>query len=101
MFEKLHLKKDDDIFCQEGKFSDYISLDISDKEAGETIEPSSSEQITMCDRNPSVVQVADLDELTHPIRIMYKIPTTESSPAVDSIGERTGSYISEVSNCSK
>lgn len=99
--ERLHLRKDGDIFCQEGKFSDFISLDISDEETGEDIVPAPVEQITMCDNNPTNVQVTDLDELIQPIRIMYKNPAPKYSPAVESVlegsgsGSGSGSYISE------
>lgn len=61
--EKLHLKNSDDIFNLEGKFTDYISLDISDEEAGETVDPL-MEEITVC---ASDVEATDLDEQIKPI----------------------------------
>lgn len=67
--EKLHLKNSDDIFNLEGKFTDYISLDVSDEEAGETVDPL-MEQITMC---ASDVQVADLDEQIKPVCVMHRL----------------------------
>ncbi|KAL8110329.1 uncharacterized protein LOC141671079 isoform X2 [Apium graveolens] len=80
--EKLHLKNSDDIFNLEGKFTDYISLDISDEEAGETVDPL-MEQITMC---ASDVQVADLDEQIKPVGVMHRLPTADPSLIIDSLG---------------
>lgn len=81
--EKLHIKNSDDIFNVEDKFTDYISLDISDEEAGETVDPT-MEQITMC---ASDGQVADLDdEQIKPVCVMHRLPTADPSPIIDSLG---------------
>ncbi|XP_044479300.1 uncharacterized protein LOC123206214 isoform X1 [Mangifera indica] len=55
--------------CFDGKFADYISLDVSDEEAGETNDMT-REQTAFDDVNVSDSQIDDLDELVRPIRIM-------------------------------
>lgn len=55
--------------CFDGKFADYISLDVSDEEAGETNDMT-REQTAFDDVNDSDSQIDDLDELVRPIRIM-------------------------------
>uniref|UniRef100_A0A5B7B742 C3H1-type domain-containing protein n=1 Tax=Davidia involucrata TaxID=16924 RepID=A0A5B7B742_DAVIN len=94
--EKQSAKDDDDIFCQEGRFTDYFNLDVSDEETGETNDLTRG-QTTLCDDDPTDVQV-DLDELIKPIYLMNKNPMTESSPAIDSTSEMTESYVSDESN---
>uniref|UniRef100_A0A5B7B3P1 C3H1-type domain-containing protein n=2 Tax=Davidia involucrata TaxID=16924 RepID=A0A5B7B3P1_DAVIN len=96
VYEKHSSKDDDDIFFL-GRFTDYISVDVSDEEAGETKDPTRG-QTTLCDGDPRDVQVEDIDELIKPIHIMNKNLMTESSAAIDSTSERTASYVSEESN---
>ncbi|KAJ0026405.1 hypothetical protein Pint_08088 [Pistacia integerrima] len=55
--------------CFEGKFADYINLNVNDEEAGETND-TMSEQTTFNDVNDSDLLLDDLDELVRPIRIM-------------------------------
>ncbi|XP_059630634.1 uncharacterized protein LOC132273660 isoform X2 [Cornus florida] len=85
---------DDDIFFQEGRFADYISLDVSDEEDGETGD-SARERTTLSDGDFADAQV---DEIIKPIRIMNKNLTTESSPATNCPSKKTPSYVSEESN---
>ena len=59
---------DDDIFF-DGKFSDYISLDVSDDEAGE-LHHMMCDHTSFGDNDSSDLQLDDLDELIKPIRIM-------------------------------
>lgn len=58
MTEKLSVKGKDDIVCHEGKFPDYISLDVSDDEVDRTLV---SKQV--CDDILPDAQIADLREL--------------------------------------
>nr|XP_043614401.1 uncharacterized protein At1g21580 [Erigeron canadensis] len=70
VFEK-HQSKDDnmDIFSQEGKLAEYISLGFRNEGAGEMM----SDQRTMLVSEPSGLGTADDDELIKPIRIMKRI----------------------------
>nr|DAD39802.1 TPA_asm: hypothetical protein HUJ06_014125 [Nelumbo nucifera] len=61
----------EDIFFLEGKFTDYISLDISDEEMKEISDPTDT-QATSCESDPSELPLDDSDELIKPIRIMVK-----------------------------
>ncbi|KAK3016029.1 hypothetical protein RJ639_005289 [Escallonia herrerae] len=96
--ETRYSKEDDDIFCQEGKFSEYIALDVSDEEAIETNDPL-SERSAMVDSDHADFQVSDLDELTKPIRVMGKKLSTESSTEFDNLSEKASSFVSVESNC--
>lgn len=71
--EKLPAKgKDDDIVCNEGKFPDYISLDVSDDEM--EVEPTLASR-GVCDDIPSDIEIAaDIDEVIEPrMQIVYQI----------------------------
>lgn len=85
-------KSDNKIFDEDGKFVDFISLDISDEDLGHAFELRSG---PTCDsEGHSDMQVAELDELTKPIRLMNKNQNIASSPAVDSSSEMTTGYVS-------
>lgn len=58
----------DDIFG-----NDFISIDVSDEEAGESNNPP--EQTTFYDSDPSELDLDDLDELIKPIRLLDKMKT--------------------------
>ncbi|XP_057973394.1 uncharacterized protein At1g21580 [Malania oleifera] len=66
-----HTAHNNEIFLEDGRLADYISLDVSDDEARETEGPM-SEQTAMCDDEPSDAQLDNLDQLIKPIRIMYQ-----------------------------
>lgn len=60
----------EDIFFKDGRYSDYISLDVSsDEEGGETCIPL-NEQITEFEEHTSDSALDDLDNLIKPVRIM-------------------------------
>ncbi|XP_015885756.3 uncharacterized protein LOC107421110 isoform X1 [Ziziphus jujuba] len=61
---------DNDI-ASEGKFADFISIDVSDDEAGESNDRE-SEQATLSDSDISQFHLDGLDELIKPVRIMDK-----------------------------
>ncbi|KAJ0087005.1 hypothetical protein Patl1_08263 [Pistacia atlantica] len=65
----MYSMQDNGDICFEGKFADYINLNVNDEEAGETND-TMSEQTTFNDVNDSDLQLDDLDELVRPIRIM-------------------------------
>ncbi|XWS25076.1 hypothetical protein CRYUN_Cryun27aG0040000 [Craigia yunnanensis] len=65
---------DDNIFF-DGKFSDYINLDISDDETGEL--QVLCDQTTFGDNDSSDLQLDDFDESIKPIRIMNECKITE------------------------
>lgn len=67
--EKHSTQNNDDIFI-EGKYADYISLDFSDEEVGETNDLTS--QRMFYDSDSSDLQLDDLDELIKPFRIMNR-----------------------------
>ncbi|KAG6626185.1 hypothetical protein CIPAW_15G030900 [Carya illinoinensis] len=67
VFEKHPSHNNDDLLL-EGKFADYIGLDVSDEEVGESNDPGSEQ--TFCDSDLSDVQFDDLDQLIKPVRIM-------------------------------
>ncbi|KAM7514771.1 hypothetical protein LguiA_004354 [Lonicera macranthoides] len=89
--------KEDDIFFQEGKFADYVTLDVSDDEkaVGTRIE-----ERTECNTTSSDCQGEGgcIDELIKPIGIMFKYLAMGSSPVIESASM---SYVSEESNCCK
>ncbi|XP_071923830.1 uncharacterized protein [Coffea arabica] len=87
--------KGDDIFAQDGKFSDYISLDVSIEEMERSFELRS--EPTYYNEEPSHMEEAEVDELIKPVRIMNKNLITASSPAVNSSSDMTTSYVSEES----
>ncbi|KAL3504290.1 hypothetical protein ACH5RR_034131 [Cinchona calisaya] len=90
-------KGDENIFYEDGKFADFISLDVSIEEMEQAFELRSE---PTCDvEGPSDMQVTELDELIKPVRLMNKNLTIASSPAVDSSSEMTTSYVSEESHC--
>lgn len=62
----------------EGKLVDYIGLDVSDKEAGETND-ALHELLDFNDSGASELQLDDLDELIKPIRIMNSHPSSYST----------------------
>ena len=69
--EKDTTKKDDDISFREGRFSDYIGLDVGDEEDG-NIENLRTQHTTLFSSEPSYLHLDDLDELIKPVLIMYK-----------------------------
>lgn len=90
--------KKDDIFFQEGKFADYVTLDVSDDEeaVGTRIE-----ERTECNSTSSSDRQGEggcIDELIKPIGIMFKCLATGSSPVIE---RACMSYVSEESNCCK
>ncbi|CDP11937.1 unnamed protein product [Coffea canephora] len=87
--------KGDDIFAQDGKFSDYISLDVSIEEMERSFELRS--ELTYYNEEPSHIEEAEVDELIKPVRIMNKNLIMASSPAVNSSSDMTTSYVSEES----
>lgn len=60
---------DSDVICFEGSITDYISLDVSDDEVGETNNPANK---MFSGGDPVDLQLGDLDELIKPVRIMDK-----------------------------
>ncbi|GKC30628.1 hypothetical protein Tco_1037922, partial [Tanacetum coccineum] len=60
---------DGDMLCQV-ELTEYISLGFSDEEAGEV---TSGQRTTVISSESSDLGVVDLDELTKPVRIMYRI----------------------------
>lgn len=86
---------DDQVFCQDGKFKDFISLGDSDDAIEEAIEPRVQLSCDSEKEEPSDIQ-ADFDELIKPVRIMNPSGNVvlDSSPAIDSTGEASGSYVS-------
>lgn len=53
----------------EGKFGDFVAIDVSDDEAGES-NGVRGEQATFSDSDLSQFELDDLDELIKPVRIM-------------------------------
>ncbi|XP_057490495.1 zinc finger CCCH domain-containing protein 7-like isoform X1 [Actinidia eriantha] len=77
--EKHSTKHNDDIFCQEGKFADYIHLDFSDDEAEEISDPASERTIS---RDGDLTDMElDVDELIKPFNLIRRSMAIESSPA--------------------
>ncbi|KAM0033854.1 putative transcription factor C3H family [Helianthus debilis subsp. tardiflorus] len=72
--EKLYLKNDDmddDVdLCQEGKFAEYISLDVGNEEAGEV---TGEARTNLMMSEPSGLDADEFDELTKPIGIMNRV----------------------------
>lgn len=73
--EKDSAKKDDDISFQEGRFVEYISLDVSDEEFGSTEDPR-TQQTTLFGSGQSYLHLDDEDELIKPVLIMNNNLTT-------------------------
>lgn len=74
--EKHYLRDDDgDMSCQ-GELSEYISLGLSDEEAGEV---TSDRRTTVTSSESVDLGVVDLDELTKPVRIMNRIMSDSQS----------------------
>ena len=71
--EKHSTQNKDDIFS-EGKYADFISLDVSDEEVSESNDLTS--QQTFYDSDSSDVQLDDHDELIKPVRIMNRNRST-------------------------
>ncbi|KAJ0707474.1 putative transcription factor C3H family [Helianthus annuus] len=72
--EKLYLKNDDmddDVdLCQEGKFAEYISLDVGNEEAGEVMGEA---RTGLMISEPLGLDADEFDELTKPIGIMNRV----------------------------
>lgn len=64
----------DDIF-DDGRAADFISIDASDEEAGESNDPI-NEQAASCDSDSSELELDDLDELIKPVRLLDRSPKT-------------------------
>ena len=95
MSEKHSTKHNDDIFCQEGKFADYIHLDFGDDEAEEISDPASEQTIS---RDGDLTDMElDVDELIKPFNLIRRSMVIESSPAEDSPSEKIAGNISEES----
>ncbi|KAK9023617.1 hypothetical protein V6N11_003829 [Hibiscus sabdariffa] len=75
--ERPHQVVEDDNICFDGKFSDYINLDVSDDEAGE-LHQVICDQTSFGDSDSSDLQSEDLDKWIKPIRIMKDHRMTES-----------------------
>ncbi|XP_043716855.1 uncharacterized protein LOC122664886 isoform X2 [Telopea speciosissima] len=60
-----------DIFFLEERLVDYIRLDVSDEEAGETTNVSDM-HTTLCDSEPSELTSDDLGDLIKPVRILNR-----------------------------
>ncbi|KAK6246275.1 hypothetical protein SCA6_009365 [Theobroma cacao] len=71
MVPESHRALDDDDMFFDGKFSDYIRLDVRDDDAGE-IHQVMNDQMTFGDNDSSDLRLDDLDELIKPIRIMNR-----------------------------
>ncbi|CAI9778066.1 unnamed protein product [Fraxinus pennsylvanica] len=69
IIERLPVKGNDNIVCQEEKLEDYISLDVGNEEVENSIGPS-SKRVRV--DYPLEAEVIDLDELIKPIRIMNR-----------------------------
>ncbi|GFZ09829.1 zinc finger C-x8-C-x5-C-x3-H type family protein [Actinidia rufa] len=95
--EKHSTKNSDDIFCQEGKFADFIHLDFSDEEAEEINDPASERTISP-DGDLTDMEL-DVDELIKPFNAIKRSMTIESSRAEDSPSEKIASNISGESSC--
>lgn len=67
--------KKDDISFQEGRFVEYISLDVSDEEFGSTEDPR-TQQTTFFGSEQSYLHLDDVDELIKPVLIMNNNLTT-------------------------
>ncbi|KAI7740713.1 hypothetical protein M8C21_023524, partial [Ambrosia artemisiifolia] len=72
-----YLKNDDmdedvdgDMFCQEGKFAEFISLDVGNEEAGEVTGDS---RTSLMISEPLDLDAGEFDELTKPVRIMNRV----------------------------
>lgn len=61
----------------EGKFGDFVAIDVSDDEAGES-NGVRGEQVTFSDSDLSQFELDDLDELIKPVRIMDRNLTRQS-----------------------
>ncbi|KAH9757233.1 hypothetical protein KPL71_016319 [Citrus sinensis] len=77
MSERPTVQNNGNLFV-EGKLVDYIGLDVSDKEAGETND-ALHELLDFNDSGASELQLDDLDELIKPIRIMNSHPSSYST----------------------
>ena len=53
----------------DGNLTDFIAIDVSDDDFGESNEPT-TEQTTFCDSDTSDLQSEDLDGLIKPVRLM-------------------------------
>ncbi|KAJ8541604.1 hypothetical protein K7X08_002420 [Anisodus acutangulus] len=90
--QKPSVKGNNDIFFQEGKFVDFISLDCSDEEE-QTIDQR-SEETPLSESGPGEMQ---LDDLIKPMRLINRNRSVSSSPHIDSPSDMTTSYVSEES----
>ncbi|PPR86659.1 hypothetical protein GOBAR_AA34026 [Gossypium barbadense] len=68
---------EEDNICFDGKFSDYISLGVSEDEVG-GLHQANCDETSFGDNDSTVLQSEDLDELIKPIRIMSECKITES-----------------------
>lgn len=57
--------------------ADFISIDVSDEEVGETNDPI-QEQAAYCDSDSSELELDDLDELIKPIRLLERLKANAS-----------------------
>ncbi|CAN4121120.1 unnamed protein product [Withania somnifera] len=76
--EKPSVKGNNDIFCKEGIFGDFISLGDSDEEE-QTVDQR-SEETPLCESGPAEMQ---LDELIKPMRLINRNRPVGSSPYID------------------
>ncbi|GAB2220927.1 hypothetical protein Drorol1_Dr00012086 [Drosera rotundifolia] len=91
-------KSSNDIFLTEGRYADYIRLDVSDEEVGqddeESVDPSS-----LNENEPSCALPRDLDELIKPVRILGRSRLNESpSASTSSRQEHSNSVMSVLSS---
>ncbi|KAL9275196.1 Zinc finger CCCH domain-containing protein [Drosera capensis] len=88
-------KSSDDIFSTEGRYADYIRLDVSDEEVGEddeeSVDPSS-----LNENEPSCALPQDLDELIKPVRILGRSRLNESLSASTSSRQESSNSVMSV-----
>ncbi|GMH17151.1 hypothetical protein Nepgr_018992 [Nepenthes gracilis] len=78
---KLVIQKNGDRFIQEGRYADYISLDVSDYEVEEEDIDDTSEQLSLYESDTLGSQLHDSNALIKPVRLLDKNLSPEFSPA--------------------
>lgn len=76
--ERQHQVLEDDRGCFDGKFSEYIKLNVSDDDEAGDLHEVICDQTSFVDNDPSDIQLEDLDELIKPIRIINEYKRRES-----------------------
>lgn len=80
--EKPSVKGNNDIFCKEGRFVDFISLDDGSDEEEQTIDQR-SEETPLSESGPTEMQLDDLNELIKPMRLLNRNRSLGLSPHID------------------